>query len=121
MEPVHGSHANDNKPPAGERRTHRRRRVLLSGKVAYADNSFTADCTIRNLSEGGALIVTGGTPLPKDPFLIVIKHDGLHEARTAWQYGSTQGLEFLRSWSLASGAPAKLAPLRHLWLELQPR
>ena len=63
-----------------ERRAEPRLRVLLAGKLAFPDSASTADCTIRNLSETGALIVTSDLALPADPFLIVIRHAFLHRA-----------------------------------------
>jgi hypothetical protein len=116
---------NDNAPPArpsrGDRRATPRRRVLLSGKLAYADTAITADCAIRDLSEGGALVVTPTTLLPSDPFLIVVKHAYLHEARTAWRRDGKSGLAFLASWRLNPHLPDPLIPFRALWLELLSR
>ena len=95
-------------------------RVLLGGKLAFPDNAITADCSIRNLSEKGAMIVGSDVPMPHDPFLIVIKHAFLHEAQTAWRRGPRSGLWFTSSWRLMEGGKG-VAPLRPLWLELLPR
>jgi hypothetical protein len=104
-------------PAADDRRRAPRRRVLPSGKLAYADHSVTADCSVRNLSESGAMIVLPPTPLPTDPFLIVIKQASLHEARTVWRAGGRWGLQFLNSWRLTGDAPETM---RQLWRALMP-
>ncbi|HVN01228.1 MAG TPA: PilZ domain-containing protein [Caulobacteraceae bacterium] len=101
-----------------DRRGKLRRRVLLSGKLAYLDERITADCSIRNLSDGGAMIVGPEIHLPNELFLIVIKQASLHEARTAWRDGNRCGLEFTKSWRLSDDAPASML---QLWRALLPR
>ncbi len=50
-----------------ERREHYRRKTLLAGKVAFNNGWGALDCTIRDLSEGGAKIRLGGwLNLPKE-------------------------------------------------------
>jgi len=100
-----------------ERRKHPRRRVLLTGKLAYLGDNVTADCTVRNLSEDGAMITSRHFHLPDDPFLIVLKHGALHEARTAWRDGERCGLAFTKSWRFSGEAPE---PMRRLWRALLP-
>src|SRR5271156_2862603 len=107
--------ANDNGDRLFEHRGQSRYRVLLAGKLGYPDSAVTADCSIRNLSESGAMIITPDIALPNDPFLIVIKQAYLHAARTAWQRGATSGLSFLSSWRLTDGGRGGVAPLRSLW------
>ena len=103
-----------------ERRVAPRLRVLLTGKLAYPDSAFTADCSIRNISETGALIVTSDLALPADPFLIVIRYAFLHRARTTWRRGSKAGLAFVSSWRMTD-SDGGVVPLRSLWLDLLPR
>jgi hypothetical protein len=103
-----------------QRRVEPRLRVLLAGKLAFPDSSVTADCSIRNLSETGALIVVSDLALPSDPFLIVIRHAFLHRARTAWRRGSKAGLSFVSSWRMTD-SDGGVVPLRSLWLDLLPR
>jgi hypothetical protein len=115
------SHANDTRLRLVERRGEPRMRVLLAGKLAYANSTMATDCSIRNLSETGALIVVGDIALPRDPFLVVIKHAFLHEARMAWRRDSKSGLTFISSWRFADGGKGGVVPLRRLWLDLVPR
>ena len=44
----------DNSEASGERRRAHRPRVLLSGKLVSGQMTYSADCTIRDLSETGA-------------------------------------------------------------------
>jgi hypothetical protein len=117
----HRGQANDNRLRLVDRRVQPRLRVLLAGKLAYPDKAVAAACTIRNLSETGALIVADDLTLPPDPFLIVIKHAFLHEARTAWRRDSRWGLRFLSSWRFTEGGKGGVEPLGSLWLDLLPR
>lgn len=43
--------------PFSERRRSVRNRTLIGGKVIFNQRQSTLDCTIRNLSEDGALLV----------------------------------------------------------------
>ena len=110
--------ANDNRAPGRrERRARPRRKVLLSGRLSYAQPALSLECQIRNLSERGALIVCQSVLLPEDPFLIVVKHAYLHEARMAWRDGDQSGLSFRASWRLAAGYPDRLERAPDQWLE----
>jgi hypothetical protein len=111
---------NDSVVRLSERRAEPRLRVLLAGKLASPDSSFTADCSIRNLSETGALIVLSDLALPPDPFLIVVRHAFLHRTKTAWRRGSKAGLSFVSSWRMTD-SDGSVVPLRSLWLDLLPR
>jgi hypothetical protein len=98
-----------------ERPKQSRRRVLLTGKLAFLGDSVTADCTVRNLSDDGAMISARQVRLPDDPFLIVVKYGAVHEAHTAWREGERCGLAFTRSWSFSGDAPDRM---RQLWSAL---
>ena len=114
--------ANDNRhDPSHERRAHPRQRVLLTGKLASPDLRRSADCTISNLSEGGAFVRADPVALPNEPFLIVVKHAMVHKARAAWRCTEGAGLTFLGAWKLTPDAPAGPAKFRPLWLELTRR
>ncbi len=107
--------ANDNR--ARERRARPRRKVLLSGRLSYATPALSLECQVRNLSERGALIVCQSVLLPEDPFLIVVKHAYLHEARMAWRDGDHTGLSFRASWRVAAGYPDRLERVEDQWLD----
>jgi hypothetical protein len=113
---------NDNASrPPHERRSEPRRRVFLKGKIVYPQNSFSADCTIRDLSAGGARIAVNPEAISADPFLIVVKQAVVHQSRTAWQVGLQAGLRFVDSIDLGGETPLHLKPIQRVWLELMPR
>lgn len=116
--PFDADSANDDAPPAADRRNQARRRVLLSGKLAFADANLTADCSVRNLSETGAMVALPPILLPSQPFLIVIKDAFLHETNMVWRRDGRAGLRFQASWRLTGGTPERLGPYRALWLQL---
>jgi len=113
---------NDNgaRPPH-ERRKEPRRRVLLTGKIVYINNSFSADCTIRDLSPGGARIAVHPEAVLADPFLIVVRQAMVHASRTAWRAHPQVGLQFLEAVDLGGEAPLHLKAIQRLWVELMPR
>ena len=50
-----------------ERRTDPRQRMLKAGTIVYNNSSSVYDCTVRNLSKGGAcLMVNGGLTVPPE-------------------------------------------------------
>jgi hypothetical protein len=118
----HYDPVNDNDPPPRrERRASVRRRVLLTGKIVYLHNSFTADCTIRDLSEDGARIAVAPEAVSLDPFLIVVKDAVVHRSKTAWRNGSQAGLQFDDTVSLTGETPLHLRHAQGIWVELMPR
>jgi PilZ domain-containing protein len=118
----HYGSVNDNEPPPpDERRANVRRRVLLTGKIVYPGNSFSTDCTIRDLSSGGARIAVAPGAISADPCLIVVKDAVIHHATTAWSRGALAGLRFHESFSLSGETPLHHRNAQRLWLELMPR
>jgi hypothetical protein len=113
---------NDNlAPPPKERRGELRRRVLLTGKLVYVHNSFSADCTIRDLSPGGARITVAPEAVSSDPFLIIVRRAVVCESRTAWRAGDQAGLQFIKTHALGGQTPLQLRAIQRVWVELMPR
>ena len=80
------------------------------------------DCTIRDLSEGGARItVPGQQPIAPHVFLINIRDRVVYEARVVWNRGGHAGLSFQRTIPLAELTDKHLEYLRRLWLERATR
>jgi hypothetical protein len=110
---------NDDKslPPLAERRPKQRKRVLLTGIVAYGEGAFSFDCTIRNLSETGARIAVGtNTQFPADFYLINVRDRIAYDARTAWTKGAEIGVIFEKALPLSKITDPKLAFLNRLWM-----
>ncbi len=111
--------ANDDKslPPLAERRPRPRKRVLLTGIVAYGEGAFSFDCTIRNLSESGARITVGAImQLPVNFYLINVRDRVAYDARAAWNKGGEVGVIFERALPLSEITDPKLAFLNRLWM-----
>jgi PilZ domain-containing protein len=76
-----------------ERRAERRRRVLLAAQAFAAGCSQVMECTIRNLSCGGAAVLLAASA--PDTFELRIPRDGSSRmAKTVWKNGDRRGLVF---------------------------
>jgi PilZ domain len=118
----HCEPVNDNAPSRPhERRANERHRVLLTGKIVLPHNSFSADCTIRDLSANGARVAVSAEAMFPDPFLIVVKDAVVHRSTTAWRSGGQAGLRFEETVSLIQAPPPHLQRARQIWAELMPR
>ena len=102
-----------------------RTRTCLSGKLVYgdvpgiADGSFTLDCMVRDISEGGAkVIIAKRQCLPPTLFLIVVKFCVAFCATVVWQNYPARGLKFSQTYMLKDGLPGELKHLRTLWANL---
>jgi hypothetical protein len=113
---------NDNRrQPVFERRSQPRRRVLLTGKIVSADYSFTADCVIRDLSEGGARVVAPADAVCGQPFLIVVRSAMAHRCSGVWHGDGHVGLKFLDATNVSVDVPRHLRSVQALWAQLAPR
>jgi hypothetical protein len=94
-----------NGPTPGKPRA-QRRRVLKAGIVAFNDRHSTLPCTVRNVSDTGALIRMPGTLSPPDTFDLIIELDGLEASCTVmWRKGEDVGVRF-------DEPPRRIAPKR---------
>ena len=85
-------------------RSHARRRTLKAGVITFSDSSGKLDCTVRDISEGGArLLITGGGDAP-ETFELVIDLDGLAaDCQVRWRRGKEVGVQYV-------GKPRKSEP-----------
>jgi hypothetical protein len=105
-----------------------RKRTLLNGKLVYGDgivvpvDAYTLDCTIRDISEGGAkIVIDKAQVLPPDVYLIVSKYCIAYRARVVWLDFPARGLQFLDSYPMNGVLPGELKFLRKLWADLYAR
>lgn len=106
---------NDLVAEADCRRAEPRRRVLLAGKIVLPDG-VTFDCTIRNLTGGGAQVrVPPGQIVPNAFDLIDIRSGIAFRAAVVWRSPAGLGLKFSERFDLNQTAGAPLG-LRVLWL-----
>jgi PilZ domain len=93
----------DGKPPKShgseaasgdEHRDVHRQRTLKRARVVFADRS-TIDCTIRDISKGGARLVFGTAfELPETFRLIIVTSSTIVPVRLQWQRGMEAGIAF---------------------------
>lgn len=73
----------------------RRRRTLLSAKIVYNDKKSILNCTVRNLSEHGARLIFGVTPMCPNTFELDLGGGRVHPCRIAYRVGPIMGVRFL--------------------------
>jgi len=75
-------------------RSAHRQRTLKAAKVVLSDWT-TIDCTIRDISKGGARLVFGDAfSLPGEFRLLIVMSNTIIPARLLWQRGQTAGVAF---------------------------
>jgi len=81
-----------------ERRTTPRRRVLKGARLSFNKGYGALECTVRNESGTGALLVFGETAaVPASFDLTISGSDGLRPARVRWRTPTLVGVEFLQA------------------------
>jgi hypothetical protein len=101
-----------------ERRMTRRRRVLLGGHIADPTGAWSAECTISNVSDGGAQIRIQPSDTPPDNvYLIDLKTHYAHLSRIAWQANDRVGLSFRETLDLETELPERLTFLKTMLIE----
>jgi len=78
-----------------ERRRAPRSRTLLGGIIAFNGRRSTLDCQIRNLSDGGALMmISDAVALPQAFELEITSRQRQYSARAVWRSGERVGVVF---------------------------
>ena len=79
--------------PAQERQV--RQRVLKGAQIVFKGHEAVIDCTVRNLSDGGACFnVECSIGIP-DSFDLVLDHASVRNCRVAWRKVTQIGVKFL--------------------------
>lgn len=79
-----------------ERRKERRMRTLKQGRIHLDGLHSTIDCTVRNLSSGGAgLRLPAPTAIPEFFRLRISENGALRHVRKCWHLNTDLGVEFL--------------------------
>ena len=76
-----------------ERRKASRHRTLKSGKIVVHAHNSVVDCTVRNLSPKGALLIVAGLAGIPDKFELTIGNEQ-HQCRVIWRGEDRLGVEF---------------------------
>jgi diguanylate cyclase (GGDEF)-like protein len=79
-----------------DRRKHQRQRVLKRGRMAFNDGNSTIDCTIRDISAGGARLRVGSEVAVPAIFELVFLESTLRrKVARRWQTGVEIGVEYI--------------------------
>ena len=72
-----------------------RLKAIKSGQIIVEESGDTLDCTIRNISETGAMLrFEDDVELPKKVQLVILSHDIHVRADVIWNNGAEAGIEF---------------------------
>lgn len=78
-----------------ERRQTARLRSLLGARACYNQRRVTLDCVVRNISEGGALlVVSDAVVLPAMFELEIAQRQRSYNAHVRWRSGTRVGISF---------------------------
>lgn len=81
-----------------ERRSSPRQKAFLKGVICYNKRASTIECTIRDLSDGGArLAVSSAVAVPEFFELFVPTRNQYIDARQRWRRNDDLGVEFVQN------------------------
>ena len=96
-----------------ENRTRLRRRVLKAGKIMFARGTCTVDCTIKNISEHGAMLqVENSVSLPDEFQLYEPTGLLLHEVRVVRRASRLIGVAITATRNVAESMDPRVKRLR---------
>lgn len=87
--------ATKSKSSTNDRRTAARHDVRSDGRLLFVDQPCFVECTIRNISEDGALLSLR-VPVPLPPLVLLWEQrtGAIHECEVRWRKGYTIGVQF---------------------------
>jgi hypothetical protein len=109
-------------PVVADRQQSLRRELSLAGLIVSRDGSHHWDCTVGDLTDGGARIrIAGGEVIPVHGYLIIPGKEITHEAEVVLKRRGVYGLKFLRTLQRTDLDAAELQFLSRLLVERLPR
>ena len=90
-----------------ERRKHHRGRDFACGTIVDGRRNATYDCVLRNLSDGGALLLVD-EPSRAPVELELAVRGGMRAARIVWRSGTEVGIAFAAAGGAAATGPARV-------------
>jgi len=73
-----------------------RMRAFMAARILFNKDMMQVDCTVRNLSEGGAkLEISGAVTLPDEFDLVIPQKNQRRRARLCWRQDDACGVRFL--------------------------
>jgi hypothetical protein len=92
-----------------ERRKTVRQRSYLGGQIAFNGRYSTMDCTVRNISSGGARVAFPDTVVLPQDLDLAVRQKGLNaRARVVWRSATEMGVSFL---TVSREGPGEVIPL----------
>jgi hypothetical protein len=80
-----------------DKRAFARRRVLKGGRITFNDGRSTIDCTVRDLSDGGAKLRVASVIGVPDHFRLVVTGGEIYECRVVHRKENELGVSFVSS------------------------
>ena len=80
--------------PTQERRKAARHRVLKGAHITFKGHGAAIDCTVRNLSDGGACLKVESPIGIPDTFDLVLDDASVRPCRVTWRKATQIGVEF---------------------------
>lgn len=81
-----------------EKRNTERRRTYKGGKIVFNNDRSAIDCTIKNMSRGGAALnVASSLGVPNEFTLVVGPENVQKSCRVAWKTETLIGIAFLEA------------------------
>jgi hypothetical protein len=77
-----------------ERRTQPRTRTLKAAKIIFNDHRCVIDCTVRNISSGGACLQVASSLGVPDRFDVMFADSTIRPCRTVWRRERQVGVAF---------------------------
>ncbi len=94
-----------------------RRRVLLGGKVVEADGCFSTSCTIRDVTDDGAMLrLPAPVPVGEHVYLIELRSGVAHQVKVTWRRNGDMGVSYEKQVVLEESSDPRIRMLRRLWL-----
>lgn len=111
MSPDPMMHTDMTKPSEAESPSHgrssERMRAFMAARILYNKGMMQADCTVRNLSDGGAkLEISGAVTLPEEFDLVIPQKNLRRRVRLCWRQDDACGVRFLTDDGPAEAASA---------------
>ncbi|HEX4181493.1 MAG TPA: PilZ domain-containing protein [Caulobacteraceae bacterium] len=99
-----------------ERRASPRRKTRFKATVVYGAERTTANCVVKNLSDGGACIKLDATEdLPAQFHLIWIADRAVISAEAVWRSKGEMGVRFLSKHDIQGRLSSELAAVCRAW------
>ena len=95
-----------------------RKKVLVSGKIIWAEGAHVLDCSIIDISATGARVALHAQQtMPETVFLLDMANRTAHKATVVSQRADGFGLKFLNSQKLADMTAPEMRYLKRIYLD----